>query len=87
MSRHMRGDGLTLELARSLHLVVAGMIVRIEHITMDGHPAIRVSSRDCSLVDEPHVLRGSLTSGGFRGAEVPRVREPIPLRVCLRQTF
>lgn len=52
MSRHIRADGLTLELARSLHLVVAGMTVRIEHITTDGHRAIRLSSRACSPVDE-----------------------------------
>lgn len=57
MPRHIRADGLTLELAQSLHLVVAGKTVRIEHITTDGHPAIRLTSHDCSLVDQTQVLR------------------------------
>ncbi len=65
MSRHIRGDGLTLELARSLHLVVGGTTVLIEHITTDGHPAIRFSSRDCSVVDETQVLRGISPNGAF----------------------
>jgi hypothetical protein len=51
---------------------VAGMTVRIERISMGGRPAIRLSSRDCSLVDETQVFRGTPPNGAFANGN-PRV--------------